>query len=89
VEYQISVNLLNRKIIENNAPSKAGSEALSLMYKSVTLEARTVVLLENKSAQTAIVKYLKSINKNKVNKTKYTFLLAYEGIGIKNKLKTK
>lgn len=71
-----------KKFIENNAPSKSGAEALSLMYKGVTLELRTVILFENKAAQTVIVKYLKSVNKNKINKRKYTFLLAYEGFSV-------
>lgn len=75
-----------KNFIKENPPTKAGGEALSAMYKSKGLEARTHVLYEQKAAQSLIRKYLKTLDKNKEKKFRYTFLLAYEGFS-KNKNK--
>jgi hypothetical protein len=68
-----------KKFVKENVPTKAAVEALSAMYKSKGLEARTQILYEQKAAQSLIRKYLKTLEKNKEKKFKYAFLLAYEG----------
>jgi hypothetical protein len=68
-----------KKFVKENAPTKAGGEALSAMYKSNGLEVRTQILYEQKAGQSLIIKYLKTLDKNKEKKFRYTFLLAYEG----------
>ena len=75
-----------KKFVKENAPTKAAGEALSTMYKSKGLEARTHILYEQKASQSLIRKYLKTLEKNKEKKFRYTFLLAYEGFSAnKNK----
>lgn len=75
-----------KKFVKENVPTKAGAEALSAMYKSKGLESRTQILYEQKAGQSLIRKYLKTLEKNKEKKFRYTFLLAYEGFSAnKNK----
>jgi len=72
-----------KKFVKENTASKAGAEGLSAMYKSATLEGKTNALFEHRAVQTLIIKYLKTLEKNKDRKFKYTFQLAYEGFGEK------
>jgi hypothetical protein len=73
-----------KKFVKENPPTKAGGEALSSIYKSKGLEARTQILYEQQAGQSLIRKYLKTLDKNKEKKFRYTFQLAYEGFS-KNK----
>jgi hypothetical protein len=72
-----------KKFVNENEPTKAGKEVLSAMYKSKGLESRTQILYEQQAGQSLIRKYLKTLDKNKESKFRYTFQLAYEGFSKK------
>ena len=72
-----------KKFVKDNPPTKAAGEALSAMYKSKGLEARTHLIYEQQPIQILMRKYLKTLDKNKEKKFRYTFQLAYEGFSKK------